>query len=228
MKTATRNRLAIGAALLVALLAFNAGIDYRKTRQLHESGSWVVHTHEVHDALGSLLSTLTDAETGQRGYVITGQEEYLVPYSNALARYRTAIEHVTELTADNPEQQADFPKLRRLISGKLDELQEVISLRQEQGFDAARAMVETDNGKRSMDGIRSLVYTMQAREQSLLQARQNADDAAYRSSLAAIVISAIAGLAVIAAFLWLLQKHVNSVVDSAARLYEQRELLARP
>ncbi len=225
MKAATRNRLVIGASLAVALLAFNAGVDYRKTRELHESSQWVIHSHEVHDALVSLLSTLKDAETGQRGYVITGEAEYLAPYHDALARHRTAIERVAELTADDPEQQADLQRLRGLISAKLDEIEEVVSIRKAQSFDAARAMVETDYGKRSMDGIRSLVDTMQGREKSLLQARQRADNAAYRSSVAAIAVSAIAGLAVVAAFLLLLRAYIKSVVHSADRLYEQRELL---
>ena len=72
--------IAGGFGLLAALILINAGLAYRNTRQLHEDASLVAHTHEVLDALGDLLSIIKDAETGERGFLITGVRRYLKPY----------------------------------------------------------------------------------------------------------------------------------------------------
>ncbi len=72
------NWLSIGLGLISALLLVNAGIAYRNTRQLHNEGFWVAHTHEVLASLDDVLSTVKDAETGQRGFLITGKEDYLI------------------------------------------------------------------------------------------------------------------------------------------------------
>src|SRR3984893_10086990 len=74
-----------GIGLVVALLAVNAGLAYRNTRQLNEDAGWVAHTHEVLDLTADVLLTLVDAETGQRGYLVTGRNEFLQPYNAALA-----------------------------------------------------------------------------------------------------------------------------------------------
>src|ERR1700730_10028629 len=75
-----------GIGLVVALLAVNAGLAYRNTRQLNEDAGWVAHTHEVLDLTADVLLTLVDAETGQRGFLLTGKEDFLEPYHQALLR----------------------------------------------------------------------------------------------------------------------------------------------
>src|SRR5215831_4444149 len=75
-----------GVGLVVALLVVNAGVAYRNTRQLLEDAGWVAHTHEVLDLTSDVLRTLVDAESGQRGFLITGKEGFLGPYHQALAR----------------------------------------------------------------------------------------------------------------------------------------------
>ena len=112
MRKASRIWIAIGMGLLAAILAINAGVAYQNTRRVHDSAAQVAHTHEVMDALESLFSTIKDAETGQRGYLITGEEVYLRPYNEALARYRAELEQVARLTADNDKQQERVIRLR--------------------------------------------------------------------------------------------------------------------
>src|SRR4029077_17419384 len=76
----------VGIGLVVALLVVNAGLAYRNTRQLLEDAGSVAHTHEVLDLTSDVLRTLVDAETGQRGFLITGKKDFLEPYQQALAR----------------------------------------------------------------------------------------------------------------------------------------------
>src|SRR5882724_6364388 len=88
-------------AVLLVLLAV-AAISYENTRKLLEAASLRGHTHEVLTKLTELLSTLQDAETGQRGFLITGEERYLEPYQAALQNIDPVIRQIRELTADNP------------------------------------------------------------------------------------------------------------------------------
>ena len=99
-----------GLALLVIAI-----VSYRNIHNLIESDRWVAHTHQVRSEIADLLVQLVDAETGARGYVITGVESYLEPYQSALDRIRKDLDEVRTLTADNPQQQ------RRLGENLLDD-----------------------------------------------------------------------------------------------------------
>ena len=110
--------LAIGAGPLVILLVFSAGLGYWNTAQLRENDDWVSHTNEVLDALETVLSTMEGAETGQRGYLITGEDQYLEPYNAALAAIEKSVRRFRNLTEDNPRQQARIPPLEEQISAK--------------------------------------------------------------------------------------------------------------
>ena len=84
----------------------DAGLGYWNILQLRENDAWVNHSNEVLTALGDVLSTMKDAETGQRGYMITGEDSYLEPYNSALAAIQENVQRVKHLTADNLRQQA--------------------------------------------------------------------------------------------------------------------------
>ena len=98
-------KISIGFLLAVVLLAVISVIAYRNTQTLIETDRWVVHTHEVLTTLEVTLSQLKDAETGQRGYVITGNEQYLEPYQAARRELPQRIARLRILTMDNPSQQ---------------------------------------------------------------------------------------------------------------------------
>jgi CHASE3 domain sensor protein len=77
MKWSVGSKIGCGFALALAISMVIAGVSYRNTSQLVEGFQWVVHTHQVQESLDTLVYTLADAETGQRGYVMTGDERYL-------------------------------------------------------------------------------------------------------------------------------------------------------
>src|SRR5262249_23275783 len=111
--------LIIGLGLVIALLLFNAGVAYHNTRQMHEDAAWVIRTDETLDALDDLMSTMKDAETGQRGYLITGEEGYLKPYQYAVAIVKEKVITVQRLTSDDPHQQARLSRVQELVQTKL-------------------------------------------------------------------------------------------------------------
>src|SRR5207244_7771294 len=111
MKPLWRSVLTPGFALVAAVVTANAGLSYWNVRTLAATDRWVIHTFEVLTELEDTLSLLKDAETGQRGYLLTGRDRYLEPYRDAVDRIPAKLDRLKELTADNPRQQARFPEL---------------------------------------------------------------------------------------------------------------------
>src|SRR6202022_275972 len=112
-------------------------VSYRNITGLMDKGRWVTHTHEVLNGVENLLSLMKDAETGQRGYIITGQQSYLEPFNQATGKIHQQVSELRRLTADNPNQQEAIAALEPLIVSKLSELRQTIDLRKRQGFEAA-------------------------------------------------------------------------------------------
>jgi PAS domain S-box-containing protein len=169
--------------VLVLLIVGIVGVQsYLGIERVTETNRWVVHTHEVMEKLEHVLSVLKDAETGQRGFVLTGENRYLEPYNAASAEIEKDIDDAASLTKDNPEQQQALKELRNLSRGKLDELRETIELRRNAGMGAALKVIRSDRGKRIMDEIRGLLDRMESRESGLLEQRTRAAGTAARQS----------------------------------------------
>ena len=135
--------------------------------------AWVMHTLSVRDQLMLVLSLVQSAETGQRGYLLTGRDDYLRPYDMALTQLPPSLDRLADLVADNPQQSRALADLRRLVQNKLDELHSTVSERQAGHPDAALAIVDSDTGFRLMQQIRQSVTAMQATEDALLQGRES-------------------------------------------------------
>src|SRR6266849_2119675 len=95
-------RLIVSFGLAAMTLVVIAIASYRNTSRLIENDAWVAHTYQVQTKLADLLSELKDAETGQRGYLITGVDSYLEPYQSALPAIKSTFEDVRRLSSDNP------------------------------------------------------------------------------------------------------------------------------
>jgi len=129
------------------------------------------HTYVVKTNLQALEKDLLDAETGQRGFIFTGNEEFLEPYKNGtIAFYKTANE-AKELIKDNPEQVKKMEQLEKLAQQKLDELAETISLKRAGKEQQVRALVISKKGKILMNEIRAKLAEMLKVEDALLVER---------------------------------------------------------
>ncbi len=143
--------LVVGASIAILLLVVNVALTIHNIRQLNEDVGWVAHTHEVIGALTELLSLAKDAETGHRGYIITGEKPYRAPYDQATAAILGQVDSLEKLLRDNPDQLARLPELRKRIDAKLAEMDSSLALRDAQGFEAAREYIANDRGKKAMD-----------------------------------------------------------------------------
>jgi len=159
--------LACAAALL---LLIGAGVRLQLSTTL-DAGDAVVHTRDVLEASKLLLNHLLDAETGQRGYLLAEQPEYLEPYATGRAAVQGDLGRLQHLLADNPDQTARVQRITVLSTAKLDELQRTIDARQIEGAEVAQAMVATNVGRLTMDRIRTLIDELEAAERTQLNAR---------------------------------------------------------
>jgi len=132
----------------------------------------VTQTLEVRHRLEELLSSVKDAETGQRGFLLTGEERYLDPYTNAKAALPGELKGLRSLTGDNPRQQQRIDTLEQLTVEKTAELGQTIALRRAGNVEGALALVRSDRGKAAMDRIRELLGEMESEERALLAIRQ--------------------------------------------------------
>ena len=149
------------------------GMDIWRSHESRKALEWVSHTHTVQTQLSKVLSTLQDAETGQRGYLLTGVESYLEPFKNANQKIHIVLDDLRTLTADNPRQQEELDRIGPLVHEKFNELIKTISLLKTEGLDIALALVQTDRGKIVMDQIRSHIANMEAEENALLAKRKD-------------------------------------------------------
>ncbi|MFF5294389.1 methyl-accepting chemotaxis protein [Paractinoplanes globisporus] len=210
-------RLALAFLAPLVVLCVVGVITYRNTSNLRHTSGMVSHTYQVLEGLETITSRLKDAETGQRGFLITGQEAYLDPYNAALAAISGDIDNVATLTKDNTAQQQRIGQLRPLVTAKLDELKETIDLRRDSGFDAARAVVLTDKGKAVMDQIRSLLSAMSNAESSLLSVRDSESAEASAQSHAVIAIGVLLTAILVVALGGLLARSILRPLSALTR-----------
>src|SRR5690606_8931556 len=150
--------LKIGCGLGLALLAITiiGSAAYRSTSNLTQAMEEVDHSHRVIESLEQLLSTIKDAETGQRGFLISGDNVYLEPYISALSRIDQHLQTLRELTKDNPDQQQKAHSLTPIIQERLSALNTRVEARREMNVnDRATQIVIMDKGKIIMDAIRT-------------------------------------------------------------------------
>ena len=214
-------RLAAGFALVVVLMTAIGFVSYTNTQALVDNSDWVEHTHEVLDRTDAITSALKDAETGQRGYLITGVGSYLEPYTAAQAALADAFTQVRELTADNAEQQARLDELEPLVQAKFAEMQQTIDVRDEEGLEAAQEIVLTDQGKAVMDQIRGIIDEIVGAERDLLAERAaSADRSAATTSVAVLGGTSAVVVIVIVLALFLTRSITRPVNSLTARLRE--------
>ena len=209
MKLKIGMKLYAGFGTALVIMAVLSAVAYNNISNLTSTASQVEHTHEVLGELEAVLGWLKDAETGQRGYVITREDRYLEPYNAAL----DGIAHVRELTIDNPVQTQRIDDLKPFVDDKFEELLETINLRRNETFEAARDVVLTDAGKSIMDNIRLLLDAMSSAEEVLLVERSAAAESAASTAKTILIAGTVLAVAVLAAIAYFLTRGITGGVN---------------
>jgi methyl-accepting chemotaxis protein len=193
-------RLAAGFALSAIVLLLVMALSYRVTSTLISNETNIRHSYDVRAQFAAVLSELKDAETGQRGYLLTGDPAYLAPYQAGIGKIKDSYAVLLQLTSTSTQgQRQRAAALSPLIDAKLAELAQTISLRQTQGAAAALAVVDNNSGKNDMDKMRELVAAADREEADRIDQLTATANASARWTHAIILWGGLAGTLVVAA-----------------------------
>jgi len=158
--------------VLMAAMAIVSGFIWTGMNDSRRAREWSQHTNDVLLTIKDLSIALQEAETGQRGFLLTGRDAYLAPYNQSLAHVTQYAGQLQRLTASDPLEQKRISAIDPILQRKLAELAETIAVRRVAGFDAARAIVDTDKGQDYRQQILSTLHDMTLYESDLLSQRQ--------------------------------------------------------
>ena len=219
-------RIWTGYSLSMVIVIVLGVISYRSTTLLLQTGKQVTHTYQVLQQVERLFTDLKDAESGQRGYIITGLDPFLEAHTAAIQRLSGELEVLRRLTADNPAQQRRLDGLQPLVTARVARLAYVIDVRRRGGLEAAVAEVKTERGKRMMDDIRQAMDQIEGEENALLVERAARAEATARGTTTALIfgtglallIVAIAGVLLNRAVTGQLRETTGVLASSAAEI----------
>ncbi|GAB6842936.1 signal transduction histidine kinase/CheY-like chemotaxis protein [Methylorubrum rhodinum] len=166
--------------VLVAILALVGAVTWERLNASRAAREWSQHSYRVLAVTKDLAIALRDAERGQRGYLLTGRDEYLGPYNEARDRIGLLRGELQVLTVDNPSQQGRIRALAPIVQRKLEELAQTVQARRDGGPEAALRIVNTDVGRNDMREAEAVVASIMADEQRLLDERLAQNDARAR------------------------------------------------
>ena len=170
------NSLRVIFVIAVFILLFLSSIAYKHNQDLNESSKLVMHTYEINIQLERLMSAIKDAETGQRGYIITRNSRFLTPYIYSRDKVNTSFISLKKLTADNPTQQQNLKKLFKLITQRFISFENCFIYSNPQTYDKRKLDNHMFGGRILMDNIRFKVDEMNDIEKKYLQRRQKIYD----------------------------------------------------
>lgn len=185
-----------GFVLVVALLLADAGVSYWHTRRLVENQDWVLQTRQVLETLDELRATFASAQSSQRGFLITGGRQYLQSYETATGAIRDALGQLDRLTADDVDQRTRVNDLETPLKTRLQHLQRTIDVRRRQGFEAAQAVVATDDGQRLSSQIDNRIEVLKDAEEASLATRIADSNQSLRTKIFTNVVATLLGIAV--------------------------------
>jgi PAS domain S-box-containing protein len=161
-------RLIEGFGLASVILIFMGVINFHNIKILTHTNQEIKTTQETIHSLEQILSYIKDAETGQRGYIITGDKSYLQPYQTSLEKIEPELEYLSNLKNDQLIQ-ANLKPLQKIINIKLKTIQDTIELRQSQGLTETIDVIKTNEGKNIMDNIRQIIHNIETQKNQELQ-----------------------------------------------------------
>jgi signal transduction histidine kinase/DNA-binding response OmpR family regulator/CHASE3 domain sensor protein len=218
MKSTFKRNLLVGFGLSLLLLIISAIASYTSIQNLLNSAGLVEHTNKVIEELQSTLSSVKDAETGQRGFLLTGKSEFLAPYAGAKERTVASLQNLKELTMDNPEQQKKLSQLQGAIIPRFEKLESLIEQRK---INSTISIEDLQEGRKRMDEIRNITEDIRLGEHVLMKERTDKMNRFARTTPILILIASSLSLLITIIFF------VRLNTDYQSRLVLQDELIQK-
>lgn len=222
----TRKDALISAGIGVAfvLLIVISTLTYNRTNQFLASSRWVDHTYSVIVQINLLFSGLKDAETAQRGFLLTNDEKFLESYHKAIATLPNAILQLKLLTKDNPVQQNNIVLFEELANRKIIFLEQGVNIQKEHQWKGSREILDKlQGGKMTMDELRTQIENMSLLEEQLLDKRSEVVNEQAASTKRWVIFGNLAAISLIIISFLLLRKQINERII-AQRIAEKSAL----
>ncbi len=231
--------MAVRLRVVIAVFIVTAIVVVASALLTYSFGNRVLRAHareearlEVIAQLEQLVTTVKDAETGLRGFIITGQESYLGPYNDAVNRLPQEIEKFKNV-AKIDISPADADKVLQLIERKMAILRTAFELRRNAGFEAAAAIVQRGEGEQIMEELRAAIGSLQAQETAALQRDRNLSDEVTRMRTNVFALTALINVIFL---VWAYQRIAESIKlrdealararQQSAEVQKQKDLLS--
>jgi len=190
-----KNKVSAGFGTALAILILVGVLSYRGMIQNDEDRQWVTHTYLVLGQVDAVVTDLLNAETGERGFILTGETSFLEPYTDAYARVNGDVVELRRLTSDNPVQQRALDGVEPLISERLEMLRDRVEMRRKSGLVSEAELIRQGPGKQHMDKIRAQLAGMKQEENRLLKLRTEEAAKSSQNTRTVIVSGEMLGIA---------------------------------
>jgi signal transduction histidine kinase/DNA-binding response OmpR family regulator/CHASE3 domain sensor protein len=210
--------LQIGFGVSLLLLVASSTASYMSIRNQIHNSVMVDHSRRVIARANQILIDLQNAETGQRGFLLTGRDEFLEPYSKSVQSLPVALDRAKELVTDNPAQASVMDSISNLVQSRLGKLTDLVEVKRQNKTVTVQNLQE---GKKYMDSCRSLIAKFVAREEQIL------DQRSFRLNSSSTYTSIFVVLAAITSLIVAVISYIRLKKDLAKREKLQRELKAK-
>lgn len=208
-------RIGVGFAVAVVAVALMGIIAYRSAGLVAEASGWVKHTHVVIALLSDIDDRLTDAESADRGFALSGDETFLGPYQKARAEVPELIARLRTTMRDNLDRRAQLDDLEREAAERLAFATSVIETRRASGLEAAARLVATGEGRRLMARVRAIVGSVARDEERLLQERDAAMASTVRAARVSTLVFGVTSVLVVGVVSLLITRSLTGRISSA-------------
>jgi signal transduction histidine kinase/CheY-like chemotaxis protein len=211
-----RTLVTLLAGFVVLAVSVLAGAWIFEQQQL--TSQWVNHTLEVQKIVGNLALRSADAETGSRGYLLTGDHVYLDSYNESVGSMPGEVDKLAKTTADNPIQRSAIEKLRPAVREKIDALNHTVALMRAGHAEEAHALVRTGHGREAMATLRTILDGMAEEENRLLTIRTAGLQRSVSLGRLVWLCSAVAVLALSVFTVWDARRRIHELQETNQRL----------
>jgi PAS domain S-box-containing protein len=222
MKIPVENKIILGFIVTALALAAAGWLSYRMAADFISSQAWVSHTYEVISQLETTLATVMEADTEQRGYLLTGDLQFLQKRQAAAAQIPGQLEHLRQLTADNPVQQESLQDLQPLIQNLLSVMNDRLAVFQKSGLPAALAKEPMGKTQAIVDSIQAQVAAMRLTEENLLAERKDRSSTLEKKTEIIVIVGSFIGV-IFGCLMALLGRHDLKLRAQAQQAREERD-----
>jgi signal transduction histidine kinase len=200
-------------------LLLTAAASFWSIRGLSVQTKRVEHTYQVMQQVSNVAAVLKDAQAGVRGYLLTGDTLYLLPYSLASGSLPASLQRLEELTADNSTQQARLDSLRALVEQEFKILRPLTDMSKSMNKAAMQTLLDTD--RQTLRQVRLLYDRIQQQEMDLLAQRSALQDVFEKATPIVVLVSAVLAVLIV---VWLVIKIVKELADNRRLQAELAEI----